>query len=180
MQYLSFLAPLALSACGQTLYYAPPRAETELRVNARAETVVVNDVSMPEYAINQEIPIQRPDGGLVTDTDRLWADLPDRALKISLVRHLNQITDAQVSVEPWPLAGFPEVEVTVTVENMIIRADNQLSFTGTYALRNETDLSGRIEVFSIAVPVPGLDYPAILAAHEVAWLRLAEQIARSI
>ena len=139
---------LALAACGQTQYYVLPPAASDLRVNARAETVMVNAVSMPEYAINQEIPIQQADGSLVTDTDRLWADLPDRALQVSLARHLNRITDADVAIEPWPLSGFPDVEVTVTVENMIVEPDGDLRFTGSYALRDETTRSGRVEVFA--------------------------------
>ena len=174
------LLAAALAACGQTQYFAPPPSVTELRVNARAGTAVINDVSMPEYAINQEIPIEQADGSLMTDSDRLWADLPDRALQVALARHLNQITDAEVSIEPWPLSGFPEVEVTVTVEDMIVRAGGQLFFSGTYALRNETTRGGLIDTFSILVPVPATDYVGIIAAHEAAWLRLSEEIARRI
>ncbi|KIT15400.1 PqiC family protein [Jannaschia aquimarina] len=174
------LTAFLLAGCGQTLYYTPPPANSDLRVNARARTVMINEVSMPEYAINQEIPIQTPDGGLQADTDQLWADLPDRALQVALTRHLNQITDAQVAAEPWPLSGFPEIEVSVTVETMIVQADGRLRFTGLYALRNDATRGGRIETFELFAPVPGEGYPAIIAAHEAAWLQLAETIARQI
>jgi uncharacterized lipoprotein YmbA len=184
---LLFLLPLGLlPACGETVYFAPPPAASELRVNARADDVSIVDVSMPEYAINQEIPIQQPDGGLLTDTDRLWADLPDRALIGSLVRHLNVITDAQVAAEPWPLAGFPDAEISIFVEDMIIQADGTIRFTGTYAIGFEDGRAsgegGVIEPFALFAPVPGpLDsYPAIIAAHEAVWLLLAERIARRL
>ncbi|MGB3556506.1 MAG: PqiC family protein [Jannaschia sp.] len=173
------LVILGLAACGQTQYFAPPPTASDLRLNVAANTVMVNEVSIPEYAINQEIPIQQPDGSLTTDTDRLWADLPDRAMAASLTRQLNTITDAQVSVEPWPLSGFPDVEVSVFVEDMIVQATGTLRLTGTYALRVERG-NGRVETFAITVPVAGDSYVAIIAAHEAAWSRLAEEIARRL
>jgi uncharacterized lipoprotein YmbA len=169
---------LTLTACvDNTQFFAPPPAVSDLRVNVRAATVMVNEVSIPEYAVNQEIPIQAEDGSLTTDTERLWADLPDRALQVALVRHLNQITDASVAIEPWPLTGFPEREVTVTVEDMIVRADGVLSFTGFYAIRDDVGRSGRVETFALTTPVADTAYPTIIAAHEQAWLQLAELIA---
>jgi uncharacterized lipoprotein YmbA len=181
MRLVLLLPILLLAGCGQTLYFAPPPAQSELRVNARAATVQVNGISIPEYAINQEIPIQQADGSLVTDTGRLWADLPDRALQASLMRHLNEITDATVSVEPWPLRGFPEAELSVFVEDMIVGAGGTIRFTGTYAIGRESG-GGGVETFAITAPVPGpLDsYVAIIAAHEAAWLQLAEQVARDL
>lgn len=176
---LSLLAAV-LTACGPTQFFAPPAIESELRVNVRAATVVINDVSMPEYAINQEIPIEQPDGSLIADTDRLWADLPDRALKGALARHLNVITDASVAVEPWPLSGFPDVEVSVFVEDMIVESTGTLRFAGTYALRSDAG-GGTIRNFAIDAPVADLrNYVAIILAHEIAWQRLAELIAQQI
>ena len=174
--------PLALcfllAACGETQYFVPPPTQSELRVNVRANTVQVNEVSIPEYAINQEIPIQRADGSLVTDTDRLWADLPDRAMQGALMRQLNLITDAQVAVEPWPLPGFPEVELSVFVEDMVVQANGQLRLTGTFAL-NPEEGRGRVEPFDISTPVGSTaSFTSIIAAHEAAWMALAETIAR--
>ncbi|WP_299814133.1 PqiC family protein [uncultured Jannaschia sp.] len=171
---------LILTACGETQYFAPPPATTEVRVNVAAESIQVNEVSMPEYAINQEIPIEQPDGSLVTNTDRLWADLPDRALQGALARHLNMITDARVAVEPWPLSGFPEAEVSVFVEDMIVQSTGILRFAGTYAVRSETGRD-RVGNFSIATPVADTEnYTAIIAAHEAAWLQLAIDLARDL
>jgi uncharacterized lipoprotein YmbA len=176
----ALLLTLGLAACSETQYFAPPPAQSELRVNVRAETVQINEVSIPEYAINQEIPIQQADGSLVTDTGRLWADLPDRALQGSLTRHLNRITDARIAAEPWPLSGFPEVEVSVFVDDMIVQANGLLRFTGTYALASERPGGDTIETFLLTAPVPGEGYVAIIAAHEAVWIQLAEQIARDL
>ena len=171
--------PAVLGGCSSTQYFAPPPVTTDLRVNVRANTVMVNEVSIPEYAVNQEIPIQQPDGSLTTDTDKLWADLPDRAMSGSVTRHLNTITDAQVAVEPWPLSGFPDVEVSIFVTDMIVQANGQLRMAGSFALNRENG-RGQIDTFDIFVPVLDLEYTTIIAAHEAAWLQLAEQIAREL
>lgn len=176
------LLPLALllAGCGETLYFSPPTTVSDLRVNAAASSVQINRVSVPEYAINQEIPVQQADGSLTTDTSRLWADIPDRALQGALTRHLNAITDARVAAEPWPLSGFPDSEVSVFVNDMIVRANSTLSLTGTYAIRSEA-AGDRVETFAILAPVTDIDsYTAIIAAHEVAWQQLAEQMARDL
>jgi len=176
---LLLLLTLIVAACADTQYFAPPAAESELRVNTRARSVMINEIGIPEYAINQEIPIEQADGSLTTDTDRLWADLPDRAMARSLTRHLNTITNAEVAVEPWPLSGFPDVEVSVRVEDMIVQADGRLRLTGSYALRREQG-RGSIESFVVFAPVADSTYPVIIAAHEAAWLLLAEDIARNL
>jgi uncharacterized lipoprotein YmbA len=176
------LAPLVLilAACSQTQFFSPPPTTSELRVNVRAQTVQVNEVSIPEYAINQEIPIQQADGSLITDTDRLWADLPDRAMQGALTRHLNTITDARVAAEPWPLSGFAEVELSIFVDDMIVRSTSILSLTGTYAMKSELGRD-RVGSFAITAPVADLtNYTAIIAAHELAWQQLAEVLARDL
>lgn len=180
LRRILFALPLMLvAACSDTQYFAPPPAVSDVRVNTRAGTVMINEITIPEYAINQEIPIQQADGSLITDTDRLWADLPDRAMARSLTRHLNTITNAEVAVEPWPLSGFPDVEVSVRVEDMIVQSDGQLRLSGSYALRRETS-RGSIENFVVFAPVADTSYPVIIAAHETAWRILAEEIARKL
>ena len=176
-QIPALCALLAMGACGQTQYFSPPPTVSSVRVDVQADTVMVNEISIPEYAVNQEIPVQQPDGSLVTDTDRLWADLPDRAMQGALTRHLNAITDASVAADPWPLSGFPEAEVSIFVDDMIVLASSVLRLTGTYAIRSEEGRD-RVRAFAIDAPVANLEsYVAIIAAHEVAWERLAERIA---
>lgn len=176
------LAPLAviLAACSQTQFFSPPPTVSEVRVNVRAATVQINEISIPEYAINQEIPIQQADGSLTADTERLWADLPDRAMQGALTRHLNTITNARVAAEPWPLSGFPEVEVSVFVDDMIVQSNGQLRLTGTYAMKSELGRD-RVSGFTITAPVVDIaNYTAIIAAHEQAWQQLAETLARDL
>ena len=176
------LAPLAflLAACGQTEYFSPPISRSDVRVNVTAQTVQVNEVSIPEYALNQEIPIEQPNGSLTTDTDKLWADLPDRAMQGALTRHLNTITDARVAAAPWPLSGFPEVEISVFVDDMIVQSDAILRLSGNYAMKSETGRD-RVGTFLITTPVADIySYTAIIAAHEAAWQELAETLARDL
>ncbi|MGB3408183.1 MAG: ABC-type transport auxiliary lipoprotein family protein [Jannaschia sp.] len=179
IRFAPLLALLVVSACSDTQFFVPPPSVSELRLNVRANTVQINDISIPEYAVNQEIAIQNPDGSISTDTGKLWADLPDRAMAGSLTRHLNTITNASVAVEPWPLSGFPDVEVSVFVEDMIVQSDGQLRLTGSYALGRETG-RGQIESFAVRVPVADDTYVSIIGAHEAAWLKLAEEIARNL
>ncbi|SDZ02416.1 hypothetical protein SAMN05444004_10578 [Jannaschia faecimaris] len=182
LSFCTRLTPLVLilGACSQTEYFSPVPMESDLRVNVRAQTVQVNEISIPEYAINQEIPVQQLDGSLTTDTDKLWADLPDRSMQGALTRHLNTITDARVAAEPWPLSGFPEVELSIFVDDMIVQANSSLRLTGTYAMRSEQGRD-RVGSFAIIAPVTDLDsYSSIIAAHEIAWQQLAEELARSL
>ncbi len=169
-----------LSGCGQTEFFAPLPTTSQLRLGIAAETVMVNEATVPEYALNQEIPVQQPGGALLADTGRLWADLPGRALQGALTRHLSAITGARVAAAPWPLSGFPDAEVSTFVDDMIVQADGTLRFTGSYAVRSELGRD-RTGVFTIIVPVANVEsYVAIMAAHEAAWQRLAEQIARAL
>ena len=179
-QTLALSAALLLAACGETQFFTPPPSVSALRVDVQAPTVMINEATVPEYALNQEIPIQQPDGALTADTDRLWADLPGRALQGALTRHLNAITDAQVAADPWPLSGFPDAEVSTFVDDMIVQANGSLRFSGTYAIRSEQGRD-RVRSFAFAVPVASTEsYVAIIAAHEAAWQLLAEQIARDL
>ncbi len=177
---LALCAAALLAACGETQFFAPPPTTSALRMTTAARTVMINEASIPEYGLNQEIPIQQADGSLTADTERLWADLPSRALQGSLTRQLNAITNAQVAPEPWPLSGFPEAEVTVFVDDMIVQANGTMRFTGTYAIASETGRD-RVRTFAFAAPVAVPDsYVSIIAAHEAAWQQLAEQIARDL
>ena len=98
----------------------------------------------------------------------------------ALTRQLNVITDASVASEPWPLSGFPEVEVSIFVDDMIVQANSTLRLTGTYAMKSEVGRD-RVGTFAIVTPVVDLaSYTAIIAAHEAAWQQLSEQLARDL
>ena len=167
---------VVLAGCADTLQYAPPPVTAQERVGVSARTVMIEDVSVPEYASVQEIAVQQPDGSIIADADNVWADLPDRALAASLLRNLNAITSAKVAPAPWPLSGFPEAELSVFVEDMYAAANGTVRLSGFYAIASETgrDRLGRFDI-STPVRVPG--FIGITAAHEAAWADLALQIA---
>lgn len=178
MRYLLPLL-LVLAACGDTLQYVPPPLEPGARVSVSARTVMIEEVSVPEYASVQEIAVQTPEGAIVADGDNVWADLPDRALAASLLRHLNGITSARVAPAPWPLSGFPEAELSVFVEDMYAANDGTVRFNGLYAIASETGRD-RLEKFAIVQPLAFPGFIGITAAHEAAWRQLARQIAGSL
>ncbi|MBM2574902.1 membrane integrity-associated transporter subunit PqiC [Jannaschia sp. Os4] len=167
---------VALAGCGDTLQYVPPPVTSQERVGVSARTVMIEDVSVPEYASVQEIAVQQPDGSIIADADNVWADLPDRALAASLLRNLNAITSAKVAPAPWPLSGFPDAELSVFVEDMYAGADGRVRLSGIYAIASETgrDRLGRFDL-SAPITVPG--FVGITAAHEVVWAELALKIA---
>lgn len=174
------LVSLLLAGCADTLQYVAPPAVPQTHVNVRADTVMIEEVSVPEYASVQEIAVQGPEGAIVADGDNVWADLPDRALAASLLRNLDAITDAEVAPAPWPLSGFPEAELSVFVEDMYAANDGTVRFTGQYYVASETEGRDRTGRFSIVQPrvVPG--FVGITMAHEAAWAQLAVQIARDL
>lgn len=152
---------------------------SELRVPARARSVMLSDISLPAYAEASEISIRADDGTLVEQKGQLWADAPARAMSGSLVRNLNVITGAQVAADPWPLPGYPDAEVTVRVEQMFARKDGAITLTGYYAIRRESGRSA-IRQFNIALPGTPDAASDLARAYDVAWTRLAEQIARDL
>lgn len=174
------LAGAVLAGCSAV----PPQLvidpqSSPLRVPARAGSVMLRDISLPAYAEAAEISIRDDDGTLIEQKGQVWADAPARAMSGSLVRNLTVITGAQVAADPWPLAGYPDVELTVRVEQMFARKDGSVTLTGYYAIRRETGRSA-IRQFDIALP-PAPGATADLAqTYDVAWTKLAEQIARDL
>lgn len=175
-----WILALVLAGCGAGAPQVVIDAETsELRVPKPARTVMLNDVSLPAYAEANEITVREDDGTLVEIKGQVWADAPSRAMSNAMVRNLGTITGAQVAAEPWPLEGYPEVEVTIRVEQMFARADGSISLTGYYAIRRDYGRSG-IQQFDIALPGSPDAKADLPRAYDAAWKTLAEQIARSL
>ena len=97
----------------------------------------------------------------------------------AMVRNLSVITGAQVSAEPWPLEGFPEVELTVRVEHMFAREDGSITLVGYYAIRREHGRS-LIRQFDITRPAATEAPDELALVYEAAWSDLAERIARDL
>ncbi|GAB5447618.1 PqiC family protein [Gymnodinialimonas sp.] len=168
-----------LAGCGgepARLSISPAASDMQTRVSVRS--VVVGDIALPEYANASEVARETEDGLIEILPDLIWADVPEDAMANAVVRHLSQITNASVARAPWPLSSFPDAELTVRAERMLVRADGQLHLSGQFAIRREDgEWAERIRSFDVVVPVRGEGLPALADAHAQAWRTLSEQIA---
>ncbi|HBZ45207.1 MAG TPA: hypothetical protein DEO85_14380 [Maritimibacter sp.] len=177
---LWLLALIFVASCGSTgPQVVIDSQSSELRVRSSARSVMIHDISLPAYAEAVEISLRDEDGTLVEQKGQVWADAPARAMSGVIVRNLSTITGAQVAADPWPLEGYPQVEVTIRVEQMFARDDGSISLTGYYALRREY---GRSAIRQFAIERAGSpEAKANLArAYDLAWRDLAEQIAKDL
>ena len=180
---------LALSGCfaGEPLrYVVEPIIATE-RVRTTADTISIAEVSLPAYAKEPKIFVEGSENALVPLTNADWGDEPERALTQTLVRHLTEISGAEVASEPWPLGGVPEAEVRVRVSRMVVTNEGVLRMAGHFSVRRDVQTSrNAIELFSVEAPVAAAgpdgtpDPAAIVQAHAAAWRDLASVIAREI
>lgn len=173
---------MTLSACGGTpdLYSVQPPAVTEtLRISFGS--VQVNDVSLPSYAAANEIAIEDETGKLLTKTNTLWADTPERAVALELAGHLARMSGARVASEPWPLEEFPEARLDVRFERLIAGVDGQFRAAGQYFVAvREGGRRERAETFDLSVPYDPEGGPqAIARARGQLILDLAREIART-
>lgn len=169
----------ALAACGP----GPARLSVTSEASAVSErvsvsSILVGEVSLPDYANATEV-LRESEAGLIEAVpDLIWADIPENAMANALVRNLSQITNVSVARAPWPLSSFPDAELTIRVEQMLLRSDGQLHMSGQFAVRRDDgSRAERIRTFEFAVPVEGLELPDLARAHASAWRQLAEQIA---
>ena len=176
MRYILIL--LALAACGaDPVRYAVPLPETEGRAAVNVGSLEVRDAELPLYAQLEEIFVEQEVGGIVSDTEILWADDPQRRVTQGLASRLAEITTAQVAAEPWPLEELPEARLEVRLDTLLARADGLFSMAGQYFIARATgeDRTGK---FSVLVPYERESVLSIAAAQGVAIDRLARQIAR--
>lgn len=179
---LSAAFVLALAACGgepARLSIEPQVSAMETRVSVRS--VVVGDISLPEYANASEVVREGETGLVETVPDLIWADVPEDAMANAVVRHLSQITSVPVARAPWPLSSYPDAELTIRAERMLLGADGRLHLSGQFAVRRDEGVwAERIRSFDISVPVLGAELTDLADAHADAWRQLAEQIASQL
>lgn len=175
------LAPfLALAACGPAPgRVAVPPAPTEARVAVAYGTIEVRSVSLPTYALAEEIFVTGPDGALSRLPGVLWADEPARAMTLDLSRALGTITGARVAAEPWPFDALPDARVDIRVTEMVATPGAGFRLAGQYfvAAFDGSD-RGASRVFDITVPLGPADAATIARARAAATVQLAEAIAR--
>lgn len=152
---------------------------SELRVRIGASRVMLRDISLPAYAEGTEIAVRDGTGTLMEKSGEVWADEPARAMAGALIRNLSTITGAQVAAEPWPLEGYPDVEVTIRVEHMYADSAGAITLGGYFAVRRDYGRSA-IHQFWITRPATPADPKPLSKLYESAWTELAEQIARKI
>lgn len=173
------LTVLALAACGapERFAVAPPPITEKLRI--AFGSVEVRDVSLPSYAASDEIHTQTDDGTLVSSSDVLWADAPERAIALELSQNLARLTDRRIASEPWPFEAFPDARLEVRFAELVATTSGVFSTSGQYfvAVENGRERSG---LFDLAVPFDPAGGPnAIARARGQLILDLAEYIARN-
>lgn len=176
---LSLLTLLALAACGspERFAVAPPPILEKTRI--AFASVEVRDVSLPSYAASDEIHTQTDDGTLISSSDVLWADAPERAIALELSQNLARLTDRRIASEPWPFEAFPDARLEVRFAELVATTSGVFSTSGQYfvAVENGRERSG---LFDLAVPFDPAGGPnAIARARGQLILDLAEYIAQN-
>lgn len=175
------LGALALQACSnpeKTGRFLIDPPDAGVRLPNRLGTAELKDVSLPEYASDQEVMWQTADGAVRSTPDNLWADDPQRAFTLTLARAISDMSGATVIGEPWPLAEPPQRVLEVRVEKALAQADGTYRLAGRYFVSDEG--SGGVNharSFDISVPLAGDQPTAIAAALSQAISQLAQQIA---
>lgn len=178
---IPLLGTLALAACSSPedtgrFLIDPPI--TGGQVANRLGSAELRDVSLPEYASDQEVMWQTADGAVRSNPDNLWADGPQRAFTQSLASQISNISGATVIGEPWPLAEPPKRSIEVRVDKALAQANGIYRLTGRYFV-SDKDSGGtnHARSFDISVPISNNQPSTIAAALSQAIGQLARQIA---
>ena len=154
----------------------PPVAGVQ--VPNRLGTAELKDVSLPEYAADQEVAFQTGDGAVRSNSDNLWADDPARSFTTTLARAISDVSGATVISEPWPLAQPPARILEVRVDRALAQADTTYRLSGRYFVSDD-GLSGggtnHARSFDIRVPMTAQGPAAVAASQAISIL--AQQIA---
>lgn len=174
------LAAVALAGCSGAEKTArflidPPMGAAQ--APNRLGTAELKDVSLPEYASNQEVAYQTADGAVRSTPKNLWADNPQRAFTQTLARAISDGSGATVIAEPWPLAEPPQRVLEVRVEKALAQADNQYRLSGRYFVSDSRGGgANHSRSFDITVPMASESPAAAAAATSQAIAILAGQI----
>ena len=178
------LAALALSLAGcsdpeKTARYLIDPPTMGQQVSNRLGTAELKDVSLPEYASNDEVAYQTEDGAVRSTPKNLWADTPQRAFTQTLARTISELSGATVIAEPWPLLNPPDRKIDVRVERALAQANGVYRLSGSYYVSDEGYGAGgnHARTFDITVPLSAKGPGAIALAQSQAITELARQIA---
>ncbi len=157
---------------------AVPRANASDQQRIAHASVALRNVSLPSYAAGETIFTADETGRLRERPGLLWADDPERAMTLELVRHLATITGARVASEPWPFFENSAAEVEIRIEDMLARADGTFVLSGQYFVTADAG-PDRARLFDLRVAVPSEPTPEDLATARGQLVRdLAADLAR--
>ncbi|WP_420342853.1 PqiC family protein [Paenirhodobacter sp.] len=180
MPRFSLLLALALAACsGDVARFAIDPAPVARAYPDRIGTAELREVSLPQYAADQEIAAQSEDGALRSNPKEIWADNPPRAVTLALARQISQLSGATVIAEPWPLSDLPARRIEVRVEQFVPTAQGMVRLSGLYFVTPQGGGGGDLmRRFDLSVPVQGEGAAATVAAQSEALTQLARRIAQ--
>lgn len=172
----------ALAACSdptKTARFALDPAPVTQQYPNRLGSAELREVSLPQYASDQEVPYQTADGAVRSNPDNIWADDPRRAVTLVLAQQISGLSGARVIAEPWPLTDLPQRRIEVRVEQFIATPQNTVRLSGNYYVTPLAASGGDVtRRFDIRVPVAGEGPGAIAAAQGQAVTQLAARIAQ--
>ncbi len=176
----SALALSALAACGGSPErFAAPLAPAGERIRLNVAQLEVRQVSLPSYALDEEIWVETESGALMADSGLLWADDPARGVTQELTRQLGAISGARVAAEPWPFEDLPQARLEVRVDEFIAGANGRFRISGQYFAVALAAGRDRAADFAVSAPIaPDSGAPGIAAARAIAVRDLARLIAR--
>lgn len=144
-----------LAACGDTppqlLSIDAPTAEG--RVNVRLQALELGDLSLPGYAVADEVAVETERGTITTVSSVIWADKPDRAISLELTRHLRALTGIRVAPAPWPFDQRPDAVLDLRFETLLARADGTYQVSGQYFLGRLDEGRERSGNFEVREPI---------------------------
>lgn len=170
---------LMLAACGGAPErFGAPLAPGGERIGVSVSLLEVRQVSLPSYALDEEIWVETPEGALTADDGFLWADEPQRGVTQELTRQLGQITGVRVAAEPWPFESLPQARLEVRVDEFVAGSDGRFRITGQYFAIALSAGRDRADDFAVSAPIaPESGAPGIARARAAAVRDLARLIA---
>ncbi|QHQ36738.1 PqiC family protein [Algicella marina] len=174
---------LLLAACsseGKIAQYTLDTIPEASRISIPYATVEIRTISLPLYAESEEIAVLAEDGSIRTNSEQLWADMPERSMTEQLAGILTEVSGATVAAEPWPFESYPEARIDVRVRRLLADEDGPLEFAGTWYASADLRGRNRAESFSFTVPFAGEGLTARAEAHTAAARLLAEDIATKL
>ncbi|NNE54205.1 MAG: hypothetical protein HKN30_17590 [Sulfitobacter sp.] len=149
---LTLVAASFLAACGASERFAvtPPPVTEKVRIAFRS--VEVRDVSLPTYAASDEIHQQTEDGTLISSSDVLWADSPERAIALEISQNLARLTERRIASEPWPFEAFPDARLEIRFAELLATTSGQFRTSGQYFIAVRDGRRERSGLFDLMVP----------------------------